>query len=169
MVWPAPLKVPLYEFLLLLPIGVHDVPDSSLQIPLRSISAVRMAQALALFWLLTLSANSLKSLAVAIWYGFSSVPSPSSTRPSPLSDGRGTAPPISKRRGERDAGDEEQRCQEHAQDAARCFVYHLSSSFPLVVFIRFIIPYCQGFFRVNFAENVLVLHSLIIFGRSTGV
>ena len=53
-----------------------------------------------------------------------------------------------------------QRCQEHAQDAARCFVYHLSSSFPLVVFIRFIIPYCQGFFRVNFAENVLVLHFL---------
>jgi hypothetical protein len=36
----------------------------------------------------------------------------------------------------------------------------LSSSFPLVVFIRFIIPYCQGFFRVNFAENVRVLHFL---------
>ena len=69
-------------------------------------------------------------------------------------------PPISKRRGERDAGDEEQHCQEHAQDAARCFVYHLSSSFPLVVFICFIIPYCQGFFHVNFAENVRVLHFL---------
>ena len=27
-------------------------------------------------------------------------------------------------------------------------------------FIRFIIPYCQGFFRVNFAENVRVLHFL---------
>ena len=72
----------------------------------------------------------------------------------------GKRPPISKRRGERGAGDEEQRCQEHAQNAARCFVYHLSSSFPLVVFIRFIIPYCQGFFRVNFAENVPVLHFL---------
>ena len=46
-------------------------------------------------------------------------------------------------------------------------MYHLSSSFPLVVFIRFIIPYCQGFFRVNFALFRPVLHGFGFFGRST--
>ena len=47
---------------------------------------------------------------------------------------------------------------EYAQNAARCFVYHLSSSFPLVVFICFIIPYCQAEILTNFALFRPVLH-----------
>ena len=164
MVWPSPLKVPMY--------GWPSVPiENQSPTPLRLISAIRMAQrsvAPRLSSPSTSPENFSSCSAVAIWYGSFAVPLPPANWLSPLSDCWETVPPISKRRGERQARDKEQRCQEHAQDAARCFVYHLSSSFPLVVFIRFIIPYCQAEILTNFALFRPVLHGFGFFGRSTG-